>query len=219
MFAGPSSDVTKMEVTAQLKGLLWKRPLSTPANGRWARRCVFLAYLPSSLSQTNGGERFFVLLDGFLLYYDKEGTMAMNTLDLHPNVSGAPDFESLYSSCVYLLVSCYAGLIRGTERSFFKGVLPLRGGKCESEGDDGKFKMFSVTVRETKLMLAAEDSVVRDEWIKAIKRAQQALCVGRTPKIIFDRCSSSFNRFSPSVLTTIVCSLVCFDLHSHHCSL
>eukprot|EP00048_Salpingoeca_helianthica_P016947 m.234949 g.234949 ORF g.234949 m.234949 type:complete len:820 (-) comp19846_c0_seq1:142-2601(-) len=110
-----------MEVTAQLKGLLWKRPLSTPANGRWARR-------------------FFVLLDGFLLYYDKEGTMAMNSLDLHPN-----------------------------------GVLPLRGGKCESEGDDGKFKMFSVTVRETKLMLAAEDSVVRDEWIKAIKRAQQAL--------------------------------------------
>jgi hypothetical protein len=28
-----------------------------------------------------------VLLDGYLLYYDKEGSMAFDQLDLHPNVS------------------------------------------------------------------------------------------------------------------------------------
>ncbi len=63
-------------------------------------------------------------------------------------------------------------------------MLPLRGGSCEVEPDEGKLKVFSVSVRSVKLYVAAETDAVRTEWIRSIRKTHQAMCASSVPACV-----------------------------------
>ena len=154
---------TRLDVDAQLMGDLWKK--DTAGTSRWA-------------------ERFFVLKDGFLLYYDKwvmRRWIAFRCSwisDSATPYAGSVRDQSGAMTCtqkVRELIGCSLSHLAASPHTAIAGALPLDGVEIEAvsagpnKTTQSAFRIAHPSFGARTLTLCAQGPAERDKWMHALE--------------------------------------------------